>query len=174
MRHLLALVLLVSTLAAQPVVAPTPQRAGDAKGEDLAGYNIVNSMETGYRFRTVEGNLGKFRSDVNFGNGIRLLGSYLTINSKKPGTGKYFDEIVLSTQGLGNDPYQFSSLRVQKTKLYRYDGTWRLMDYFNPALTIASGQHLINTTRQLQDHDLIILPQARFRVLLGYSRNQQE
>ena len=174
MRSLLALGLLVSTLAAQPVVAPTPQRSGDAKGEDLAGYNIVNSFETGYRFRTVEGNLGKFRSDVNFGNGIRLLGSHLTIHSKKPGTGKYFDEIVLSTQGLGNDPYQFSSLRVSKAKLYRYDSTWRWMDYFNPALTIANGQHLINTTRQLQDHDLVILPQARFRVLLGYSRNQQD
>jgi hypothetical protein len=171
---LLLFLVTASALLAQPVVAPTPERAGSAKGDDLAGYNIVNSMETGYRFRSVDGNLGKYRSDVNFGNGIRVLGSYLTINSKKPGTGKLFDEIVLSTQGLGNDPYQFSSLRVQKNKAYRFDSTWRWMDYFNPALTIANGQHSINTTRQLQDHDLILLPQARFRVLLGYSRNQQD
>ena len=144
---------------AQPTVAPTPQRAGDANGEDLAGYNIVNSLETGYRFRSVDGNLGKYRSDVNFGNGLRVLGSYLTINSKKTGSGKLFDELVLSTQGLGNDPYQFSSLRVQKDKLYRFDSVWRWMDYFNPALPIANGQHGINTNRQLQDHDLVLLPQ---------------
>ena len=159
---------------AQPTVAPTPQRAGDANGEDLAGYNIVNSLETGYRFRSVDGNLGKYRSDVNFGNGLRVLGSYLTINSKKTGSGKLFDELVLSTQGLGNDPYQFSSLRVQKDKLYRFDSVWRWMDYFNPALPIANGQHGINTNRQLQDHDLVLLPQNRFRLLLGYSRNQQD
>jgi hypothetical protein len=174
MRTLLLGFLLCAGALAQPVVAPTPQRAGEAKGEDLGGYNVVNSIETGYRFRNVDGNLGKYRSDVNFGNGIRVLGSYLTINSKKPGSGKLFDEIVLSTQGLGNDPYQFSSLRVQKDKIYRFDSVWRWMDYFNPALTIAGGQHAINSTRQLQDHDLILLPQSRFRLLLGYSRNQQD
>ena len=132
--------------------------------QDLDGYNVVNSFEVGYRWRDVNGNLGKYRSDVNFGNGIRLLGSNLSINSKE-GHGKYFDELLLNTQGLGNDPYQFSSFRVQKNRLYRYDLLWRENDYYNPALPIAGGQHLMDTSRRLQDHQIVLLPQSRFRIL---------
>src|SRR4051794_24247853 len=128
------LVLILSALAyGQPVVAPSSASLGTARGEDFGGYNITNSFETGYRFRSVGGDLGRYRSDVNFGNGIRLLSGNLTVNSKN-GHGKYFDELLLNTQGLGNDPYQYSSLRVAKNKLYRYDFIWRLNDYYNPAL----------------------------------------
>ena len=51
------------------------------------------------------------------------------------GHGRYFDEIVLNTLGLGNDPYQSAVLRVQKNSLYHYDMLWRLNDYYNPGLT---------------------------------------
>src|SRR5712692_8572920 len=87
--------------SAQQVVAPTNEPVGPPRGENAGDYNITNSFETGYRWHTVGGNVGKYRSDVNFGNGIRLLGSNLTINSKD-GHGHYFDELLLSTQGLGN------------------------------------------------------------------------
>lgn len=156
----------------QETVAPTEPPAGPRRGQDLDGYNIVNSFELGYRWHDVSGNLGKYRSDVNFGNGIRLLGSNLSINSKE-GHGKYFDELLLNTQGLGNDPYQFSSFRVQKNKLYRYDLLWRENAYYNPALSVAAGQHFLDTSRRLQDHQLVLLPQSSFRVFAGYSRNSQ-
>jgi hypothetical protein len=81
---------------------------------------------------------------------------------------------VLSTQGLGNDPYQFSSLRIQKNGLYRYDLLWRLSDYFNPALPVAGGLHRMDTERRMQDHDLTLLPQSPVRLLLGYTRNSQD
>lgn len=164
--------LCLSTAAAQPVIAPTNAQLGTARGENIGAYNIVNSFETGYRFRQVGGNLGKYRSDVNFGNGVRLLGSNLTINSRE-GHGGYFDELLLNTVGLGNDPYQMATLRVAKNSAYRYDLLWRQNDYYNPALPIANGQHLINTTRALQDHSLVLLPQSKLRLLLGYSRNSQ-
>ena len=67
----------------------------------MAGYNVVQSWELGYRYATVGGDEGKYRSDVNYGNGVRLLSSYLTINSRD-GHGHWFDEIVLTTQGLGH------------------------------------------------------------------------
>ena len=67
---------------AQPTAAPSPEKAGSAKGSDAGGYNIVNSWEIGYRTRTVRGNEGKYRSDVNFGNGVRLLSNYLGMFSK--------------------------------------------------------------------------------------------
>jgi len=96
------------------------------------------ARETGYRFADVAGNRGKYRSDENFGNGVRLLGSSFSINSKD-GHGWLFDEILLNTQGLGNDPYESASLRIQKNKVYRYDMLWRLNDYYNPGLTIAGN-----------------------------------
>lgn len=161
------------TAIAQPTVAPTNATVGSPRGEDVGGYNITNTFETGYRFRTVGGNEGKYRSDVNFGNGIRLLQGNITVNSKD-GHGHYFDELLLSTQGLGNDPYEYSSLRVAKNKLYRFDSTWRLNDYFNPALTVANGYHFRSTTKTLQDHNLVLLPQSPFKVFLGYSRVNQD
>jgi hypothetical protein len=158
---------------AQPTVAPSPEATGSPRGQNTGGYNVVNSFETGYRFRNATGNVGKFRSDVNFGNGIRLLGSNVTVHSRE-GHGWLFDELALNTQGLGNDPYEAASLRVQKNKFYRYDMLWRLNEFYNPALTISGGQHLLNTTRMLQDHDFTLLPQSKLRLVMGYSRNRQE
>ncbi|MEJ7607517.1 MAG: hypothetical protein WKF37_14935 [Bryobacteraceae bacterium] len=172
MRLLILTVLSAMTVFGQPTVAPANAPVGKPRGEELGGYNYTNSFETGYRFRSVGGNLGKYRSDVNFGNGVRLLGSNFTMHSKE-GHGSYFDELLLNTQGLGNDPYQYSSFRVQKNRLYRYDALWRQNDYYNPALPIAAGLHFLDTTRRLQDHSVVLLPQSPFKLFLGYSRNGQ-
>ena len=165
-------VVATSLLLGQPTIAPTDAPTEPRRGQDLDGYNVTNSFEVGYRWRDVSGNLGKYRSDVNFGNGLRLLGSSLSVHSKE-GHGKYFDELLLNTQGLGNDPYQFSSFRIQKNGLYRYDMLWRENDYYNPALPIVGGQHLLDTSRRLQDHQIVLLPQSSFRLFAGYSRNTQ-
>ncbi|MBY0508460.1 MAG: hypothetical protein K2X03_31405 [Bryobacteraceae bacterium] len=172
MRRIL-LVILGSTLVwGQPTVAPTNEAVGPPRGLNYEGYNILQNFETGFRFFDVDGNLGKYRSDVNYRRGMRLLSSGLTINSRE-GKGRLFDEILLNTQGLGNDPYQSAILRVQKNKLYRYDLIWRTNDYFNPALTISNGQHLLNTRRQWQDQTLTLLPGGNFQFFVGYGRNSQ-
>ena len=159
------------TLAAQQVVAPTPEQVGSARGQDVGDYNITNSFEFGYRFATVYGNDGLFRSDINFGNGLRLLGSTLTVDSKD-GHGRYFDELLLTTLGLGNDPYESVMLRIRKNRLYRYDMMWRENQFYDPGVVISGGEHLMNTTRLLQDHDLTILPDnTRVQFDVGYSRN---
>lgn len=67
---------------AQPVVAPTPDTVGSTRGENWNDYNITNSFETGYRFADIFGNRGKYRSDENYRNGVRLLGSQFSANSK--------------------------------------------------------------------------------------------
>jgi len=164
--------LFLLTLIAQQTVAPTVEPTGKRTGTNIGEYNIRQSFETGYRFANIDGNRGKYRSDVNFLNGVRLLGTSLTVNSRN-GKGKYFDELLLNTQGLGNDPYQFASLRLEKNRLYRYEMTWRLNDYFNPALTIAYGQHLQNLQRRMQDHQFTLFPQRRIQFYGGYSGNVQ-
>ncbi len=170
-----AILLLFPFLAlAQETVAPTTgEQVAPARGENVGGYNVVQSWELGYRYATVGGDDGKYRSDVNYQDGVRLLSSYLTVNSRD-GHGHLFDEIVLTTQGLGNDPYESATLRVQKNRLYRYDMLWRSNAYYNPGLTVANGEHLFDTTYRWQDHEVTLFPQSWFRVRAGYSRTSQE
>lgn len=173
-RFLWTIPLLMAACFAQPTVAPTSEPVGAPRGENWNNYNVVDSFETGYRFRTTGGSLDQYRSTVNYGDGVRLLSSFLTMNSKD-GHGKYFDEIVLTTQGLGNDPYESATLRIQKNKLYRYDLNWRLNDYFNPGLRTGGqqGQHLLDTSYTTQDQDLTLFPQSNIKFFLGYSRGNQ-
>jgi hypothetical protein len=172
MNPIAILISMAATLAGQPTAAPTPAQVGSPRGENVGAYNITTSFETGYRFRTVDGNYGKYRSDVNFGNGLRLLSGSLTIHSRE-GHGGLFDEVVLTTLGLGNDPYQSANFRVQKNRLYRYDLAWRLNEYYNPALPISFGEHAQNTVRRFQDHDFVLFPQSSLRLFAGYTRNSQ-
>ena len=174
MRPGLALLLFPPFLIAQDTVAPTTGESTlPARGENTGDYNVVQSWELGYRFASVGGDDGKYRSDVNYGEGIKLLSSYLTVNSRD-GQGRWFDEIALTTQGLGNDPYESATLRVQKNRWYRYDLLWRSNAYFSPGLTVADGEHMENTTYRSQDHDLTLLPQSWFRIRAGYSRTTQD
>ena len=39
----------VTVASAQPVVAPTNEPLGTARGENVGSYNVTNSFETGYR-----------------------------------------------------------------------------------------------------------------------------
>jgi hypothetical protein len=173
-RTLLMALLASAAGLAQPTVAPTTEPVGAARGENVSGYNIVDSFETGYRFRTFGGSFDQYRSTVNYGDGIRLFSSFLTINSKD-GHGKFFDELILTTQGLGNDPYENATLRIQKNGLYRYDMIWRLNDYFNPGLQSggAAGKHLLDTEYTTQNHDFTLFPQSNVKFFLGYSRGNQ-
>ncbi len=174
MRNLIfSFAMLACGLKAQPTVAPTPEPVGPPRGENAGTYNVLNSFELGYRFRAVGGDLGKYRSDVNFGNGIKLLGSRLQMNSRD-GRGRFFDELTLTTQGIGGDPYQSSILRLEKNKLYRYDMSWRLAEYFNPGLRVSEGLHALNTSRRFQDHDFTLFPQSAFKLFAGYTRNSQD
>lgn len=168
-------VLLVSCCCeAQEPVAPTVEPVGATRGENWRDYNIVDSFETGYRFVSVSGNTDKYDSDENFRNGVRLLNSFFSINSKD-GHGPLFDEIIVTTQGLGGDPYRSATVRAQKNRLYEYDLLWRGSDYVNPGLTTdgGAGVHELNTSYSLQDHNLTLFPQSRVRLLLGYSRAAQ-
>jgi hypothetical protein len=173
-RILFPMAVLLRLGLGQPTVAPTSEPVGAARGDDLSGYNIVDSFETGYRFRVFGGSFDQYRSTVNYGDGIRLLFSFFTMNSKD-GHGRYFDEIVLTTQGLGNDPYQNATLRISKNRLYHYDMHWRLNDYFNPGLVTDGGasQHLLDTEYTNQDHDLTLFPESNLKFFLGYSRGNQ-
>ena len=179
MRNKLLLALaLATTAAAQPPIAPTDAKVGQARGENIGGYNVLNTFETGARFASVDGNNDKYRSDVNFRPGVRLLNSSLSVHSRE-GQGGLFDQLTLNTQGLGNDPYQNAQLRIGKNKLYRYELQWRSSAYYNPGVAFfntgaPSFQHFLDTVHQFQDQTLTLLPQSNFQFYLGYSQNSQK
>ena len=173
-RLLFAALIALQAALAQQTVAPSTEPMGAPRGGTWSDYNVVDSFETGYRFRTLGGSLDQYRSTINYGDGVRLLSSFLTLNSKD-GHGRFFDEIVLTTQGLGNDPYENATLRIQKNALYRYDLVWRRNDYFNPGLRTdgAGGRHLLDTEYTTQEQDLTLFPQSNLKFFLGYSRGNQ-
>ena len=172
LRILLALVFACGMQAQVPVAPTTGEPVGVVNGETRGSYNVVQSWELGYRFAEVAGNRGEYRSDVNYGNGIRLLSSSLIVHSKN-GRNRYFDELVLTTQGLGNDPYESATLRIRKNRVYEYDMTWRQNDYYNPGLVVANGTHFRNTTYRWQDHDFTLFPERKYKLLLGYGRSTE-
>src|SRR5215831_9833925 len=100
MHRLILFFLCLSVAEAQIPVAPSPESADSSDGETNGNYNIVNNIETGYRFHTVGGNQSQYRSSVNYGNGVRVLASSLAFNSVN-GRGTLLDQVVLNTQGLG-------------------------------------------------------------------------
>jgi hypothetical protein len=95
--------------------------------------------------------------------------------NSKDGHGRFLDEVVLTTLGLGGDPYETATLRAEKNRWYRYDLLWRRNDFFDPGLTTggASGAHLLDTTYASQDHDLTLLPGSNVQFFLGYSHEGQ-
>jgi hypothetical protein len=62
MTRTLAILALAAAAFAQEPVAPTPETTGPAKGENTGNYNIVDSIETGYRFATIGGSLDNYRA----------------------------------------------------------------------------------------------------------------
>ena len=175
MKTLLLVSSITAACYAQQVVTPTQAPVGPPKGDNVSDYNIVDSFETGYRWTSVGGDPEEYKSQVNYADGVRLLGSSLSMFSRD-GHGKYFDELTLSTVGLGGDPYESATLRIAKNNLYRFDMSWRLNDYYNPGLVSAGQQsgNFRDTQYTSLDNDLVLFPQSKIKFFLGYSRQVQE
>jgi hypothetical protein len=81
---LFCLFLVVSTAAQQPT--STPKKTADnpnvEAGEDAGGYTVTSSLEIGYRGLSVDGDLNKYQSDLNYKAGPRLFDSSLYMKSK--------------------------------------------------------------------------------------------
>ena len=172
--YLGTLTVLAITIRAQEPVAPTSEPVGNPRGAEYGGYNISNSFEAGGRFLDLNGNQANYQAAVNYGNGLRLFSSSLSIFSRT-GENKLFDSIVLTTQGLGGDPYETINLRVKQHKFYTYVAAWRDSDYVNPGLVTGGGEgsNALSTSYASQSHDLVLLPESHVRWLLGYRRDSQ-
>jgi hypothetical protein len=168
---LTALLLGPVVMSAQEPVAPTEASTGSPRGATVGPYNVLQSFEAGDRFLSVNGNEDAYRSHINYGNGLRLFATSFAAYSKD-GKSRWLDRLTVNTQGLGNDPYESSRLHAE-SHWYDYELRWRQSDYFNPGIGFALGLHSKNTRRMTQDHDIVIMPRGRFRMVGGYSRYAQ-
>jgi len=193
----LGLSLLMGVVVAQqpsPSPSASPKKA-EAKpldapieaGEDAGNYTITSSIELGYRGIRVDGDLNKYRSDLNYKAGPRLFDSSFLVKAKE-GKGTVFDTLLLTSTGWGSDPYSNLRINIEKPELYRFDATYRRFKYFrylnnfvNPnwvfspaSFSVApnpvTGLHGYNTNTEMGDFDLTLLPKNRtIRFNLGIS-----
>jgi hypothetical protein len=192
-----------AAIAAEPTPTPTPTptpKKADAKkaepkaettsaqtGEDAGDYTITSSIEIGYRGLRVDGDLNKYKSDLNYKAGPRLFDSSFLMRSKD-GKGGLFDTLLVTSSGWGGDPYGQMRILAEKPKWYRFEGSYRRFKYFrfldniaNPNFIFSpttfnrppstvTGEHGFNTQTQLGDFDLTILPKnEKIRFTVGYS-----
>jgi hypothetical protein len=190
---ILSLLLLAAIANAQqptptPKKSPSkPQSTTVEAGEDAGDYTIVSSFEFGYRGLRVDGDLNKYKSDLNYKAGARLFDSSLFLRAKD-GKGGLFDTLLVTTTGWGADPNGSLRISAEKPKWYRFDGAYRRFKYFrflnnlaNPnwvfspaSFSVApnpvTGLHGYDTSTQLGDFDLTLLPKNRnVRFNIGYS-----
>lgn len=169
----------------------TPGMAQDdqtLEGKDWGDYHVNQSLEVGWRGTDFTGNNDVYDTFVNLGQGARLFNQTLEMRSKDH-QGLLFDTLSLTNFGYGGDPNNFSMLRLSKNKWYDFDADFRrdrnLWNYdllanplnpttSTPTVIIQSSPHSMALTRRMSNYNLILLPQSKVRVRLGYSRNTNE
>jgi hypothetical protein len=168
-------------------VEPKAETTSAQTGEDVGDYTITSSIEIGYRGIRVDGDLNKYRSDLNYKAGPRLFDSSFLMRSND-GKGGLFDTLLVTSSGWGGDPYGQMRILAEKPKWYRFEGSYRKFKYFRFLNNIANpnwifnpttfsrppnpitGEHGFNTSTQLGDFDLTILPKNEtIRFNVGYS-----
>ena len=151
----------------QPSAAPSPTPRPETT---WGNYTVSTSVEGGWRFFTTSGNVNKYRSDLNYDRGPRLMNLDFMARSKDDQSSGPFDFLQVSATGWGGDPSAYLRVRAEKTKWYRFDGNFRKFDYFNSLANFDLGKHVTDTERRFGDFNLTLLPQNdRIKFNLGYS-----
>ena len=185
---LILLVMVVSVQAQQPSPSPSPQSPSSNGNDSMGDYNVISSLEFGYRGLSVDGDHNKYRSDLNYSAGPRLFDTSFLLKAKDGHDGGLFDSLLVTSTGWGADPYGQMRISVENPKWYRFDGSYRRFKYFRFLNTLANpnwvfsppefsvppnpvtGEHGFDTKQQLGDFDLTILPKnERIRFNVGFS-----
>src|SRR3974390_171263 len=93
------------------VLPAASQQTEEQKGIDQDNYNIKQSIEFGYRFTSLSGDLQAYDTMVNLQQGPRLL-NFTTEMRSLDHRGVFFDRLYFSNFGYGGDPKRVSALRI--------------------------------------------------------------
>ncbi|HTS13431.1 MAG TPA: hypothetical protein VMH00_15040 [Candidatus Limnocylindrales bacterium] len=136
------------------IVAPAARAQSQAASDDgqqgmeSGNYNVQQTIEFGYRWSGINGNMDTYDTFVNLGSGFRLLDYTLDMRSLNH-QGIFFDDLNFSNFGYGGDPNDVSRLHIDKNKWYDFHMLFRrdknFWDYnllanpFNPAALNPGG-----------------------------------
>lgn len=139
---------------------------------------LTGSVDLGYRwFSGAGGSLDTYRSVVDFGSGVRLLGLDLSLESAAK---KYFDRINVRGAGWGGDPYNTAHVDAVRHDWYNFSFDYRNIAYFNfmPSFadpTLGNGiflnQQSFDTHRRMMDFELDLRPGKWLVPYLAYSHD---
>jgi hypothetical protein len=134
-------------------------------------YSTTTTFEIGHRFVDTDGSRDRYLSDVNVRDGFRLL-EYSTDMRAQPGAGLLFDFMKAEVSNAGGDQSQTFSLRMDKTRAYRFDGHVRRFNYYrSPGPNFALGFRNNDLRQQVSDFNLKLFPQRAVRINAGYGRS---
>lgn len=135
----------------------------------FGGYEVRSGLEVGVRGIDIDGSLSKFRSDLNYRNGVRLFDSSFSMKNTT-GHRRFIDQLTVNASGWGADRTGYASVNAESAGLYRFTGNIRRVAYFSDLNNHALGQHDFNTNRDLGDFDLSVFPIAdKLRLNFGAS-----
>ncbi|MDE3195528.1 MAG: MtrB/PioB family outer membrane beta-barrel protein [Acidobacteriota bacterium] len=160
--------------ATQSVAQPEPAPSPAPSAENW----LTGSIDLGYRWVSgVGGSLPTYRSVVNLGSGMKLIGSDFTILDPKR---RLFDRVRVRALDWGDDPYESLHVLAEKQNWYEFNADFRRVSYFNnvpsfadPLLTrgTALDEQSFDTRRTLGSFGLEMMPNSMISPYIGYDRD---
>jgi hypothetical protein len=173
--------------------ASAPAQDSPPKETIKDGYAVHQSVDLGVRVVDSFGSGAMYDTLVNLQSGPRILSQTLDMHAVVNTYHFFFDDLMETSSGYGGDPYNVTTLRMSKGKLYRFQGLFRRdRQYFdydlldNPLVPagvtsngytfpqVASSPHLFNTVRRMTDVSLTLFPVSKLSFRAGYSHNTDE
>jgi hypothetical protein len=139
-------------------------------GRIVGNYTTSSSIEVGYRWVDVNGNADRYRSDINVRDGLRVLDFSFDARSID-GNGALFDFLRADVSNAGGDQTQYFSLRMDKSRYYKFDGQVRRFYYYRNLAGIANNQHHFDMRQQVSNFNLKLFPQRAIKLNMGYGRS---
>jgi len=163
-----------------PTPAPKSSPATAAEGFKWGAYEGYSDVEIGYRWVSdTAGNKDMYRSMINLGQGPKLLHSSVSLRSNY-GTGILFDNLNLSLDSWGGDPYNTMRLDFGRTGVYEFRADYRHLNYYNFVPTWANpllsqgyvfNQHGLDVSYRTTDLQLKFFPTHKVQPYVAYSRS---
>ena len=174
--------LVLCPLAAQDTTTQAPQAAAQAAAASPvvpgSETTISGSVDVGYQWRSgVGGSLDTYRTVVNLGSGLRLMGLDLSFENASH---RWFDRMNVRATDWGGDPYNTAHVDVSRHDWYNFSFDYRNVAYFNflPSYadpTIGQGIYLdqrsFDTHRRMSDFELELMPGKWIVPYVAYSRD---
>ena len=189
----LAALLTISSVRSQS--ANPSKGTAKNKGTVMDGYNVHQSFDLGGRIANTSGSGSMFDTLVNLQSGPRFLNHTLELHPVSGSKRTLFDSLFEASSGYGGDPYNVTTLRASKGKLYDFQGLFRRdRQYFdydllgNPLIAggvnatdasknpytysqVIHAPHRFNTVRRMTDVNLTLMPLAKVSFRAGYAQN---